>query len=219
MCLLQKRCQEWYNTTPNAECHFSLKCAEQQLMFDVSVINNPPNLALCDNEGEGAFIEGLWTGDCGELFLSNPSTGFYVELHLSPLGSWWCCSFSSPLCRVTDRPERFAGVTTSSSRQLDGWTASLSLPLSSLPLELQFDSQVSTGNVTFCLHSDAAPSPLGLLEPGDTDPSPRQRDQEEELFFSYFTLRDDTHRTPNFHLPHKWNRILSAEEERTATGI
>lgn len=194
------QCHEWFKRSlvPDLACHFSLNLSPQhrQLTFTISV-NKPPTLAVCDCLETNAFTEGLWTGDCGELFLSNPSSGYYVEVNLSPRGGWWNCAFSAPHVRVMDPPAPFAGVITSSSREADGgWIASITIPLDSLPAELQFDHEITTGNVCFCLH-----------DLHNTTTPPLFTSESSEVFFTYQNLQDNVNLSPNFHLPHKFHGI------------
>lgn len=167
-------------------------------------VNKVPTLAYCDTpeaggDGSFPFIEGLWTGDCAELFLSNPNTGFYIELNLSPVGSWWFCAFTAPHCRLLECAVPPGVITTASiptsSGAPDNWSASLTIPLLSLPLELEFDPHFTTGNVTFCLHDNI-------------------RRPNKELFFSYYKLGDNTLTSPNFHIPQKWRKILLEVDNR-----
>jgi hypothetical protein len=208
--LTMSRCHEWFDQLDDyvaaddtVGCYFSLDLnTEQQHIILHVAVDRTPTLAPNDHgdEDKTSFIEGLWTGDCGELFLCNPVNGFYIEFNLSPLGSWWCCAFTSPLCRKEHHPTPLAGVTSMSSSSSSssragssGWTAQLVIPLGSLPPELQFDPDVTTGNVCFCLPSSVA---TGV---------PR------DLFYTHVRLRDDEgHPTaPNFHLPQKWRCIFS----------
>jgi hypothetical protein len=151
------KCEEWCGVSTNAECHFSVVCEDKQsLTFEISIANKSPKLAACDNsEGESAsFIEGLWSGDCGELFLCNPMSGFYIELNLSPLGGWWSCFFSAPHKRLFEYPVPLSSVTTTSIKNSNSWSASLTVPLCSLPLELAFDPDVLKKHTFFlCLLS------------------------------------------------------------------
>ena len=157
------------------------------------------NYILC----RGGLVDWWWL--CwAELFLANPNSGFYVEVNLSPVGSWWFCAFTSPHKRHVEQPARLPGVTTTSSRNSDSWSASLTLPLVSLPLELQFDPSVTTGNVTFCLQNNRDHK-QNNHKPCDYEGG--------QLYFSYYRLRDEAHPSPNFHLPHKWRRVLLESEE------
>jgi hypothetical protein len=199
--------QQWSHYFPEPEviCRFSidLNSKEGTLTFNAEV-NRSPFIAPCDCLEEGSFVEGLWEGDCAELFLCNPSTGYYIELNLSSRGSWWYCPFSAPHIRVKGIKENeipLNGVISSFVNHIDSWSASLVLPLSSLPLELQLSPDLTTGNVCFCLHDKLTSHP----QVNNTVPSSCS-----ELFFSHCTLADDTDSTPNFHVPQKWrNNILS----------
>lgn len=82
---------------------------------------------LCPEAAPGAFFEGLWRYDCGELFLYSPSNGRYVEFNLSPNGAWWSCVFSAPRVRhiQCSPPE----IETSSSVGEERWRAGFEVSL------------------------------------------------------------------------------------------
>ena len=125
----------------------------------------------------GGYTEGLWDGDCAELFLVNPVNGAYLEFNLSPKGGWWCCEFTGPRVRAAGAPKALAGVTATGSVTADRWEAELRIPVASLPAALDFDPEVTRGNVTFCLGA-----------------SPQR----------YFTHADLGGGNPDFHRPGRW---------------
>lgn len=170
--------RDWFDEPVDARPHFVLKLDEGTIVLSASVAKSPLIVAGDD----GSFREGLWNGDCAELFLSNPETGYYLEFNLSPLGGWWRCDFSAPRRRVEGSAVPLAGVTTRGSTASDRWSAELRIPVASLPEALAFSPEATMANVTFCL--------------GDTP----QR---------YLTLVDLGGGDPDFHRPSRWSVLFS----------
>ena len=52
--------------------------------------------------GQKEFVTGLWNGNVVELFLGNPKTGRYLEVHLAPSGRWWSCLFTGVRVREVE---------------------------------------------------------------------------------------------------------------------
>jgi hypothetical protein len=136
----------------------------------------------------GEFIEGLWEGDCAEAFLLNPENGHYLELNLSPSGSWWACHFSAPRVRATPQGLRLAGATGEGLVEPEGWSARLRVPLASLPSELAFAPETSRANLTMCLGRNP------------------QR---------YLTLCDLGGGQPDFHRPLHWGTLRATHPGET----
>ena len=129
----------------------------------------------------GGYVAGLWEGDCAELFLVNPQTGYYIEINLSPRGGWWSCEFTAPRVRAPGAPRAPAGVITRANLARAAWEAAITIPVASLPKELDFDPAVTRGNITFCL--------------GDTP----------QLYLTHADLGGGT---PDFHRPDRWIRLF-----------
>lgn len=101
----------------------------------------------------GAFQPELWQHDVAEFFLSDPSTGRYLEFNLAPNGAWWSAEFTAPRVRAEQEDVPFPGVATFADMAVDGsWMAAAALPLDQLRERLNFgkDSQL---NATFIVNS------------------------------------------------------------------
>jgi len=178
---------DWYGASAPGNPRWGLEIKGGYLTLR-GVCSAPP---LCIAEDrEGAFVEKLWEGDVIELFLLNPQTGFYVEFNLGPRGGWWYCAFNSPRKRAA-LPERLSGVIARAAPSgtacsiangafrdavPQAWDSSLTVPLTSLPPALSFDTEAPMGNITFCLGR------------------PQQ----------FISLADLGGGTPDFHRPDKW---------------
>jgi hypothetical protein len=86
----------------------------------------------------GTFVEGLHSGDVGELFVMS-SSGDYFEFNLSPEGAWWYMSFDGYRSRRqgTERP-RVSLV--SEDLESGGWRVSLSVARSELAFPIDRSS-------------------------------------------------------------------------------
>lgn len=142
--------RDWYGAAHPSRPAFTLALDAERITLTARVAQP----ALTVPADDGSFREGLWEGDCAELFLVNPATGAYVEFNLSPLGGWWCCAFTAPRRRAVAAPVAPAGVTTRGISRPDFWEAEIVIPLSALPAELAFDPATTRGNITFCLGRD-----------------------------------------------------------------
>lgn len=115
------------------------------------------------------FVEGLWEYDCGELFLSNPENGRYLELNLSPKGAWWSCLFDAPLQRFEENPKPIIGAYVS-VYELKNLTV-LRLPLAKIRVALGLEATPQAkihANVTACLREPQrflSAIPLGGEQP------------------------------------------------------
>lgn len=117
--------------------------------------------------------------DVAEFFLTDPTTGRYVEFNLSPNGAWWSQSFSAP--RVPDGQGLVPGVETFAELAPDGgWVAAMAIPRGFLESELKFGDS-SRLNVCFILGS------------------PEQR------FLSAANLGGGE---PDFHRPERFSRLV-----------
>ncbi len=164
---------DWFGVSHPASPRFTLRL-EAGVITLAATADKPALLVPGDT---GGYAEGLWEGDCAELFLVNPANGFYAEFNLSPQGGRWCCAFTAPRVRAAGAPAAFAGVSAAGVVSPASWSAQLRIPVAALPAELDFDPAVTRGNVTFCLGADP------------------QR---------YFTLADLGGGNPDFHRPARW---------------
>lgn len=169
--------KDWFGAPVVARPRFELGLDAGHIVLR-GLASKPP---LTVPDDSGAYTEGLWNGDCAELFLVNPDTGYYIEFNLSPKGGWWCCEFTAPRVRAPGSPRALTGVTATAQPTEGAWDSTLRIPVASLPAELAFDPAKTRGNITFCL--------------GD---SPQL----------YLTHADLGGGTPNFHLPEKWVKLF-----------
>lgn len=169
--------KDWFGQPVPAapECELRLDAGSLTLRARVK---KPPLTVAGDT---GGYAEGLWEGDCAELFLVNPKTGYYLEFNLSPKGGWWCCAFTAPRVRAPGAPRETPGVVTQASSDAASWSAEIRIPVASLPAEVAFDPAVTAGNITFCLGN--AP----------------------QIYLTYADLGGGK---PDFHLPGKWVRLF-----------
>jgi len=165
--------KDYYGTEVPGKPMWMLGIADDILTLRGVVCARPVCIA---EDRENCFVEGLWEADVVELFLLNPNSGFYVEFNLGPHGAWWFCPFDSPRKRAASGPMPIPGVKTYSAPSETGWDSTLTVPLSSLPLELALDVGVTKGNINFCLGT------------------PQQ----------FITLADLGGGEPDFHKPDKW---------------
>lgn len=99
----------------------------------------------------GRFLPELWKHDVAELFLTDPTTGRYMEFNLSPNGAWWSQVFSAPRVAVGEGP--IPGVETFAELAPDGgWVAAMAIPRDFLGSEMNF-GESSRLNVCFILGS------------------------------------------------------------------
>lgn len=130
------------------------------------------------------FRAELWRADVAELFLLNPETGVYLELHLNPRAAWWIGRFSAP--RMLDETEAFEALPVAASARImeAGWTGSLRAPWRPLAAALGFPE---SGPVRLRANLTAI-----VWEPGG------------RRFFSAAGLRGER---PDFHQPDAWPAV------------
>lgn len=165
--------KDWFGAPVAEKPAFELRLDNGDIVLSAKVAKEP----LCVPDDAGAYTAGLWQGDCAELFLVNPDNGAYLEVNLSPQGGWWTCAFSAPRVSAANEPLPLASVSTTGAAANGAWSASIRIPVASLPRELAFDPARTCGNVTFCLGNDP------------------QR---------YMTFADLGGGTPDFHRPRHW---------------
>jgi hypothetical protein len=170
--------KDWFGTPVAARPQFELGLDAG----DIVLRGRAEKAPLVVPGDTGGYAEGLWNGDCVELFLVNPETGYYIEFNLSPKGGRWSCEFTAPRVRAPGAPRDFVGVSTTAKRTDGAWESTIRIPVASLPAELAFDPAKTRGNVTFCL--------------GDSH----------QLYLTYADLGDGM---PNFHRPDHWIRLFA----------
>lgn len=95
------------------------------------------------------YFEGLWRGDCGELWLASSESSRYIEVNLAPNGAWWTCVFSSPRIRDINCPSpQCQDLQSEALGQY--WQASLTLPWTEIFRCLQSE-EPPVANVTIVL--------------------------------------------------------------------
>ncbi|MEO1835092.1 MAG: hypothetical protein ABGZ49_06315 [Akkermansiaceae bacterium] len=133
----------------------------------LSFIAKREQAALCHPGALAGHMQAeLWKYDVAEFFLTDPVTGHYLEVNLSPNGSHWCCEFSAP--RQVVREIDDSGITSGGELGPGNWQAHASLPLSWLEDQFHFGPE-SRLNATFILDSPhqrfVTASYLGTGEP------------------------------------------------------
>ena len=128
------------------------------------------------------FVEGLWKRNVVELFLGNPITGRYLEVHLAPCFAWWSCFFSSVRQREQPhgRPLPLAAIEHRANKGNTQWQATVRLDAAVICQMLEvMDVSGLHGNYAAVVMPASAPA----------------------AFFSYASLPGQT---PDFHQPAAW---------------
>ena len=101
----------------------------------------------------GGFLPELWKHDVAEFFISDPSTGRYLEFNLASNGAWWSALFSAPRERESQEDIPLEGVATYADLSpTGGWMTAAAIPLNVLRKELNFGDKVLM-NATFIVNS------------------------------------------------------------------
>jgi hypothetical protein len=132
--------------------------------------------------GSPEFLSGLWQGNVVELFLGNPQTGRYLEMHLSPRFAWWSCLFSG--VREREQPEGkplpYSVVKHQTDKAHRLWQATVEVPAATICTALGVPAVTAlTGNLT------------AIFYPQTGSP----------CYFSHANLLGPT---PDFHQPPAW---------------
>lgn len=119
----------------NGDClarpfQWSLTIDSQRLWFVSEIPAAPSEKKL---HGSGEFVEGLWESNVAELFVM-ASDGKYQEFNVSEDGAWWAMTFLSHRVR-SPSPKVPKGVTITTERSTQSWTAIMAIPLASLEVE------------------------------------------------------------------------------------
>lgn len=121
--------EDWFGKSIENPIYISLARDEHTLTFHAQRTALP---TLHPKAKEGEFIAGLWEYDVAELFVSDPSTGQYLEFNLSPNGAFWGCAFDAPRMASKVQPD-FQSLRSWSRLEKQAWEATLTIPLSFLP--------------------------------------------------------------------------------------
>jgi hypothetical protein len=138
---------DWFGEKLKNPAQFVMAVDSHKLYFVAQIGSS----AHFDNSAaQGQFVEGLWTKDVAEFFVTNSGQTSYQEFNLSPTGAWWSCYFSKYRKRETSLFKMPQGVETFSVIEGSQWKAGLSIPLSefSVPLALEESTRI---NVCFAL--------------------------------------------------------------------
>ena len=114
----------------------------------------------------GRFMESLWTHDVAEFFVSDPVTGHYLEVNLSPNGAHWACLFDAPRRQLAE--VRDSGASSRGRCREGGWEARFDVPLAWMREHLHFGVETRL-NVTFILDSPSQRF-LSVADLGGGDP-------------------------------------------------
>jgi len=145
-----------------------------------SVVADPVHLWLIANHRKparihplarpGRFQAELWRHDVAELFLSDPTSGRYLEFNLAPNGAWWSCEFTAPRERADEADIAMPEVATFSEMSADGtWVAAMAIQLDLLRARIDFGPRTRL-NVTMILESpDQRFLSAADLGPGEPD--------------------------------------------------
>lgn len=159
--------RDWYGANIEARPEFDIRIIDDNIVFNVLIYKKP--YIVSDSNG---YTAGLWNADVAELFLCNPSNGYYLELNLAPNGAWWSCAFDNIRNGADEHPNPLENVTTTSHMNESSWSAEIIIQITSLPDNLRFDPQITIGNITFCLKDESEGTryvSLFDLGPGEPD--------------------------------------------------
>ena len=138
---------DWFGERVRPSAEFSLSFEDDRLVFR----SRRQKGALCQpGAEEGQFFEGLWFHDVAELFVSDPITGHYLEVNLSPRGAYWACIFDAPRRRVAE--VRSCGAQARGMCREGQWEARVDLPLAWMRSHRHFGLETRF-NVPFILDS------------------------------------------------------------------
>lgn len=81
---------DWFGKRFAVDFRFILEAENNLITFGAKFPKNGISLG-----SKGQFLKGLWEESVVELFVHELNSTRYVELNLSPTGSYWCAEFSS----------------------------------------------------------------------------------------------------------------------------
>lgn len=168
---------DWFGKPVKPPVAFGFAVDLNYLWFVASHQKSP---SLHPDARPGDFQAELWKYDVAEFFLSDPSTGRYLEFNLAPNGAWWSAEFTAPRIRAEIADTPFPEVATFADMGEDGaWLAAAAIPLDQLRKRLNFGPE-SQLNASFILNSP------------------------EQQFLSATMLGSSE---PDFHLPDKFPKV------------
>ena len=130
---------------------FSCARSDSELRLDYRSHETP---FVLDADG---FFEGLWRGDCGELFVLQPKTRRYLEINLAPNGAWWSCVFTAVRTRDESiQPPQLEDIRSKLGEH--GWEAGFSISFAEIERCLGSVEDLR-GNVTLILGGCPDPNP------------------------------------------------------------
>jgi hypothetical protein len=173
--------RDWYGEEIAAPLMFSLAIDSQRLWL-VTAGKTPSKIH--PQARPGAYIAELWRYDCAELFLSDSTSGRYLEFNLAANGAWWSSEFVAPRQRADELDIAFPEVATFAELSAEGaWMSAMALPLDLLESRIGFSIHTRV-NVTFITHSPAQQFLSATKLPGS------EPDFHQPVHFSSFQFHD-----------------------------
>ena len=137
----QKFTSDWYGHPARHAASFSLTLDQDILNYRFRAEKS----AECDSSLQlGQFVEGLWENDVAELFVLAPDRR-YQEFNLSPVGAWWCATFSD--YRQCESPLPHLPIEIKAEQAEGYWSVSMTVRLGDLPVLNGLDPQLTQWNV------------------------------------------------------------------------
>lgn len=141
---------DWYGRPLESPVRFLFAVFEDRFHF---LIESTIGSGMSHPDSRNSVYQAeLWKFDVAEFFLSDPTSGNYLEFNLSPNGAWWSCGFSGVLKPAAGEPSPIPDVETHSEENEASWKAHASLPLDWLKEHYHFGPS-SRLNATFILAS------------------------------------------------------------------
>lgn len=128
--------EDWSGSTLKEPSTFNLVKDVESLWF---ISNFPISANIHPTAFPGQFSPELWKYDVAELFLTNPTTGEYLEFNLTSNGAWWASKFSSVRTPSAQQPNFSAQIR--SHYDLTGvhrCVAGIQIPINFLKKEIDF---------------------------------------------------------------------------------
>ncbi|WP_411827305.1 hypothetical protein [Luteolibacter sp. AS25] len=142
--------KDWFGENLTPPLGFSIVRDQTHLWFLATRQGTPFSHPASE---AGAFQPELWKYDVAELFLSNPLTGEYLELNISPNGAWWASKFSNTRVAYEPQPSFQHHVQVYNQENIsENWITAIKIPLEFLCEIIGFNED-TTGNVAAILNS------------------------------------------------------------------
>lgn len=138
----QEMSRDWFGNALEQPFRWSLARDCDHLWACIQLPARPSDVR---RHAAGEFVEGLWEFDVVELFVMN-SAGRYQEFNVSVDGAWWAMSFSEYRQRDANsiKPR---GVKVHIGRGDRNWQGAISIPLTSLEVELSKESKIHLSGI------------------------------------------------------------------------